>query len=1019
MARRTALTFLSACTLSLASAAFAESGLIPVSIRSGPLAYSLQSLQRETGIELLFDRALVNGVQAPAVDDNLTIEAALRQLLADTDLRIRRARSGAWIIEQPDTPPLAQPDAAVPEVMVVGQHTQNADIRRFENDIQPYVIATREQLLDAHRDTVDQYFSSFVTANTQVVPSRLARNATPLSEINLRGLGTQDTLVLIDGRRLPGTPVSVTEFGQTDVNAIPLHAIERIEVLTGTAGGIYGYGALGGVVNVILDHEHRGFDVHLTGGISSRGDAGREAVEASYGHTSEDGRTDVTLFAAHSRTDALLAGERSYATRDRVLNARVYGEVILNNEGHGYSVGVRSLGSSLVFKPEFGGATLPSTHTFLPGGFSGRAAELTAALTQNAGKIDDRLADGDKRVALDTNPRSESLLANLRHRFDNGLEAYADVLVFNTRAQFTDGRSNNEGLMSPTSPANPFTDYVQIDYPVPDMDRRIARRVENARYTAGVQGGLPYGWRGTAEVTQASIHHTSISFTPISLDAGVYLFGTPSDPDVNPLGDWNTFQRYLAATDIERYRAEYSFRNRLRDASLRLAGPVFSTTEGPATLTLLAERRTEEVPATRLWKNDEIDGVTTTTSSNIFDYSNATTSFYAELRSRLLGTNEAIPLLRGLELQLAVRREILTVDFPRTPGGDDENGRVNLTFAGTAYTSGAKITPWPWLMLRASYATGEQPPGLLGLSEVEDVTTTLPLADPKRGGTDLGTEGAFLFRTAGNRNLKTARASTLALGAMFTPFGEESARLGIDYSRIRRTRDHLMFSSLDVILAHEDYWPERVTRAPLTDEDRAKGYTGGRVTALDARDTNGAGVDVDTLDGHFAWPLHFRDGRLQLHADATYHMSNRQKALFQPDVQTAGYRIGPLKWRTNGGVDWSTQRLTLSANAQYFGSYLVTQQGANAPMNSYAIQVQGASRIPSQTYVDLQATLRLSTRYSSQPDDLTLSFGIVNVLDATPPFESSLLPSALDAPGYSRYADPRQRRFELAVSQRF
>src|SRR5262249_25527869 len=133
----------------------------------------------------------------------------------------------------------------------------------------------------------------------------------------LRGLGPDQTLVLIDGRRMPGIPVLDTGFGQSDLNAIPLHAIQRVEILTGAAGGIYGFGALGGVVNVVLDRDSRGVDLYVTEGVSSRGDGTRHSVEASFGKTFGDGASDFVLFAAHSQEGSVLVGERDYEVRDR------------------------------------------------------------------------------------------------------------------------------------------------------------------------------------------------------------------------------------------------------------------------------------------------------------------------------------------------------------------------------------------------------------------------------------------------------------------------------------------------------------------------------------------------------------------------------------------------------------------------------------------------------------------------------------------------------------------------------
>ena len=291
MLGRLTLTTLCASALALPGPAFADPSAIPVSINAGPLSSSLRALQRQTGIELLYDRELVANAEAPGVQGKLVAEEALRQLVTETSLTVRRTESGAWIIERPDTPPLAQQDAEVSEIVIIGLRTQNADIRRTENDVQPYVVATKKEIVDSHRDDIDQYFRSRVTSDTAVVPPSLTGQALTQSAFDLRGLGTDNTLVLVDGRRMPGFPLPAFGFGQSDLNGIPIHAIERIEVLTGSAGGIYGFGALGGVINVVLDRESTGADLHLTGGISSRGDARRQAIEGKYGFTSENGET--------------------------------------------------------------------------------------------------------------------------------------------------------------------------------------------------------------------------------------------------------------------------------------------------------------------------------------------------------------------------------------------------------------------------------------------------------------------------------------------------------------------------------------------------------------------------------------------------------------------------------------------------------------------------------------------------------------------------------------------------------
>jgi iron complex outermembrane receptor protein len=994
----------------------ADAPAIPVNIAAGPLSACLRALERQTGIELLYDGDLISNAQAPGVQGNLAAEEALRQLVADTSLTVRRTQSGAWILEQPVTPPLAQQDAEVAQIVVVGLRTQNADIRRTENDVQPYVVATRKEIADAHRDDIDQYFRSRITSNTAVVPPSLSGEALTHSAFDIRGLGTNNTLVLVDGRRMPGFPLPAFGFGQSDLNGIPIHAIERIEVLTGSAGGIHGFGALGGVINVVLDRNSEGADVYLTEGISSRGDARRQAIEGRYGFTSKNGGTHFTMFASHSKSDPLTAGERDYVIRDRMRTFEFAPDFYLNAlNPPGNSVGVFSTsGGNLVLKPEFGGADLGSNRTFLPAGFSGNAAALASTLQEHSEGVDFSLSDGDANVDLGSRPESDALLVNLRQKFDAGLEVFADAVVLRSHGEWRNPSGNGIGFIAAESPVNPFTGPIQVVYPIGQFESRLSKRLDNRRFTLGIVADLPFNWRGTLESIRGDVRLTESGSTDYPLSGSfLSLNGDPSDLNTNPFGDWSAFQSAVSA-DRASTTSRYEVRNRFSQRALRLAGPVFETAEGPATLTLLAEQTTEEMPKSVRLSTFSVGGPPETDLIFAQPHSNATTSLYGELRARVFGDTPPAPLLRGLEFQLAVRRDDREEEF--SVSETDVAARLNANFRGTTYTAGLKLTPARWLMLRGSYATGEQPPPISALRERE-ILTAAPLGtDPKRGNTALGSDGGYYYKMSGNPELETSRANTAFFGAVLTPFGEDGARFAIDVSRIERTRDFMLPLTQEV-LDHEDLWPERVVRLPLSDTDRALGYTGGRIHTLDARANNGGSLEVDSLDLRTEWPAEFLGGRLKLYADATYHMRNVVKGLFRPDQRRDGYREGPLRWRANGGFDWSNAWLNIGANLQYVGDYRIIFDDNSPGGDDLHIMLQGSREVPSQTYLDLNATWWLPVPSSGPVKDLALHFGVANVLDEEPPRENSFV--FRQRFGYSRYGDPRQRRFELTLSTHF
>ena len=1015
MLRSTALAFASAWALFAPGEGLAAPQDVRVSIEAGSLVSGLQDLARQSGIDLLFDPDLVARHQSPAVRG--TVEGALHQLLSQTDLVVRRTESGAWLIERPEAAPLERQDADVPEILIVGRHTQNSDIRRFESDVQPYRVTTRKALTRSSRANVEEYFATRITENAQFAPLAGSASGDARSSIDLRGVGLFDTLLLVDGRRMPTLP-DLVGFYQPDVNSIPVHAIERIETLTGTAGGIFGFGAQGGVVNIVLDRESQGLDTHLTQGVSSRGDAAHQAIEARYGHRSEDGATSFSFFLAHSEAGHVRVRNRDFATNDREAGARFLSPArFVSNYQNGNSVAVVSASGPLAFKPEFGGGQLGADVTYLPFGFSGDNVELATALTRHAGQVDSSVPADDLNGDLGANPQVDSALFDLRHSFDGRFDVYLDAVALRSRANTAGHGVTGQALMLTASPANPFNNTISVYFPITGI-RGLSRQslAETTRFTAGVAADLFSDWRGSLDASAGGFLRDSRSITDTpGLGSFLFFSGSASDPIANPLGDWSAFQASVPG-DVATVTRSSRAKTRFRDMSLRLAGPVFRASSGRSTLTLVAEDRSEYVPAYHEIQTTVVDGMTTSAPTRfIASQANQTTSVYAELKSSVFEDAAPVTLLRGLEFQLAVRRDDQVQEFSADLL-DPQSRRMRRSFIGTAYTAGLKTKPRPWLMLRGSFSTGDVPPRLSSLSNVSEAALpALLIPDPKRPG-DTVDVSSIDYLAGANPDLALIHANTLFLGFMLTPSEEDGPRLVIDYSRIRRTNDIMAYFITD-ILAHEDFWPTRVTRAPLSDADRATGLTFGRITGVDARFKNDVASQMKSVDVRAEWPLDAFRGRMRISANATRYLSHVRSAPFQPDQDYTNSINGPLKWRANGGLDWAKGGVTLGANVQHLGSYRVTSPELSDAVNARFVAMQGSREVPAQTYLDLHASWRILALALRPAKEITLELGIINALDKAPPRQIPGL--SFISQGYSPYGDPRQRRFELTLSTHF
>lgn len=132
-----------------------------------------------------------------------------------------------------------------------------------------------------------------------------------LNLLNLRNLGTERTLVLVDGRR----HVAQSEgSASVDINTIPVGLVERVEVLTGGASAVYGADGVSGVVNFVLRDEYVGNSIRSQVGTTEAGGADNVFVSALTGRDFLDGRLNLTLAAEYAYEDNLQAYERDFLT---------------------------------------------------------------------------------------------------------------------------------------------------------------------------------------------------------------------------------------------------------------------------------------------------------------------------------------------------------------------------------------------------------------------------------------------------------------------------------------------------------------------------------------------------------------------------------------------------------------------------------------------------------------------------------------------------------------------------------
>lgn len=218
--------------------------------------------------------------------------------------------------------PEGEESAKLDAVQVTGSR-----IRSFTADSpSPIQVVTSEDIERSGVTNIQELLlkiPSMGTADLGRTNSNFLTSSSGVATVDLRDLGADRTLVLVNGRRfVSGIPGSAA----VDLNTIPTDFIERVEIFTGGASSIYGSDAMAGVVNIVLKRNFQGFTVDVQQGESAEGDDRKEKISVTGGINSADGRSNLMAHFAYSRQGAVFGKDRKGAEIDNLPLAFLTGD---------------------------------------------------------------------------------------------------------------------------------------------------------------------------------------------------------------------------------------------------------------------------------------------------------------------------------------------------------------------------------------------------------------------------------------------------------------------------------------------------------------------------------------------------------------------------------------------------------------------------------------------------------------------------------------------------------------------
>lgn len=789
------------------------------------------------------------------------------------------------------------------------------------------------------------------------------------ANVNLRGLGANRTLVLLNGRRVVYGGSGANSA--VDLNMIPTTIIERVEVLKDGASAVYGADAVAGVVNIITKQKLDGLNFDSRYGQTSQGDGEELSADVTYGVVGERG----SLIAAVSYYDSKDINMADRA--DCALGVSGGNLVCAGNSstpgGRATYLSGPSTGSAINFNQTPGG----NGNSFAP--YSAAVHNIPYFHWLNAVNPVERTTFsllGNYDLTDNVQFFSEVIYS---HRESDQI---ATPATLQTYYQLGVGRTN---IVIPAShPTNPTGQNIRLDRRrlVETGPRVTFQETDTWRMLMGLQGQFGNDW--SWELSANKGRNTAIDgSTNVANLQRVYETLFNCNNTVVPCAD------YLGVGDISQQALDYIMftqrdtgGNEQTSIGANLSGFLFDLPAGRVGVAVGAEHRKDEG-----WRDPDplvVMNIANTNQREPVSGAIAVDEVYAELSVPLL---RDLPLVQLLETSLAARYSDYDIF------GDDTNYKVGLTWS---INDSVK--------LRATTSTAFRVPSVPelfgGVSEGQ-LTTADPCSNwsTRSPGSPIYqnchaagvpvnyVQFGNVIRTTvgGNPDLQPEDADTFTAGVVWEPGFAPGLSVTLDYWQIEIDNSIQTIAGTQKLsmcynsanLSHPFCSPQFHTRDPLT----------GEVTFLSAQPSNVGSEDVKGID----LGMVYRADLFGLDAVFDLNVSNLDRYDVTPfvgasPIEYAGFITGGngsfTEWRGTGGVSLRGERWSSNWNFRYIGA-----------ADDINVTSGPGSHVKEVIYHNVQFGYDLT-------DAIRIALGVDNLFDEEAPYVASWIDGNTDTMTY-------------------
>lgn len=764
------------------------------------------------------------------------------------------------------------------------------------------------------------------------------QNVTVGSGINLRGLGPESTLLLLNGRRLAPGGVA----GQySDPSWVPAIAIQKMEVLTDGASSTYGSDAVGGVVNMKLRSLFDGSEVQVRRG----GAQGMSNQQASgiFGRQWDNG--GVMFAIDRSERGALSADNRRFYTDDM----RPWGGPDLR-----------------VFNANPGNIQVGSVRYAIPAGQNGvglSPANVIAgtANLQSATKGISALPEQNKTSAV------FSYNQDLTDKVQFALEGYWSEREFSRELIAYNGnytvRKGNPFFYSPTGATSSVVNYSFFN----DLGTARSTGFERSQQLAAILSyDLPSKWKGTTYVTHSVTQERNLSPTINANAVNAALADTNPLTALNLFCDGSKFTCNNPAT-LAKLPA-FSDRNSkftMVDLASKVDGPLFEVAAGTVSMALGAEYRSDKLPYYLLSNNTTPSTATTNYVDNhAFNPERTVKSVFVEAAVPLISEKQGISGIKRMDMSLSTRNEQYS-DF-----GSTSNPKIGLS-----------LVPVEGTEFRGSYSTAFRAPTLGDTDPVNGSAvnyTTRVAADGKI------VLSGILYLGGNPEGLKPETAKITTFGMAFKPAAIKGLMTSVDWFNIDYTNRILTPGNDNAVLQRADLAPY-ANMAPTAAQIQAAlanpVYSGSQTPGpvqfiVDGRRKNAGAVQTSGFDLNARYAFETSAGVVTTGLYGSYLTKYAQQLVpGTPMVDLLNKLNNPMRFRARAELGLARQgEFAITSFFNYTNSYTNNSLATNP-------------KVESSTTVDLNARWDFGKHLTSKLGrEMYMTVSVQNLFDRQPPY---------------------------------